>query len=122
MMLLGTPKVTKVCQKKKYVCVVYKVIAAVTMESTAFWNAARGQCLHHQGRMVGETRSSWLSTPEMESVIPSETSVDFNRTARRYNAEDFSVSLVLIYRLLNDAASTTCVTYLTTFTPEREYG
>jgi hypothetical protein len=69
------------------ICLGFKVLTAVVMKGTIFWD----RTLKVKLRFGGTYRlhlQAYSSTLKMEAICSSETSVDFQRTTRRYMPED----------------------------------
>jgi hypothetical protein len=78
------------------------------MKSSVFWDItpfsplkvnrrSGGTCrLHSQGRRIMISCSAYSSTPRIEAKSSSETSVDFQRTTRRYIPEDSALQTKLV--------------------------
>jgi hypothetical protein len=104
--------------KPRYRYVGFKVLTPVVMKSFVFWDITpynslnfnrrfRGtRCLHLQGKILSLARAcyelhsdllacSW--TVEMDPICFSETSVDFQRTTRRYIPEDRIMYVISVH-------------------------
>jgi hypothetical protein len=109
-------------QAKSHICIFYvgfEVLAEVVIKSTIFWditpcsplkvNRRFGEIyhLHLQGRIISRVRSqrdssrlclppAYSSTLKMGATCSSVTSVDFQRTTRRYIPEESSLLLYIL--------------------------